>query len=152
MNKAFITEMIENYLNGSDNYLVDVRLEAGDRIVVEIDNDVAVSIDDCMALSRYVESQLNRDAEDYELEVGSAGLSQPFKLVRQYRKAVGKAVEVRLKNGQKHAGVLKAADEQAIVLTVKKPLEGAKRKTMAEEDLSFRYDDDIKYTKYIIKL
>jgi ribosome maturation factor RimP len=153
MDKAFVAERVENYLKGTDKFPIDVRLEAGDRIVVEIDGDRPVSIDDCIELSRYLESQLNRDAEDYELEVGSVGISQPFRVARQYRNAVGKEVEVLLKGGKKYSGVLKATDEQAMVLTVKKQVkpEGAKRKTTVEEDLTFDFNT-IKYTKNIIKL
>ncbi|MDR2683224.1 MAG: ribosome assembly cofactor RimP [Dysgonamonadaceae bacterium] len=153
MDKALIAEIAGNYLKDSDKYLVDVKLEPGDRIVVEIDGDTPVSIDDCIALTKHIESVCDRDVEDYELEVGSAGISQPFKILRQYQKAVGREVEILLKTGKKQAGILKATDENAIVLTVQKQVkpEGAKRKTTVEEDLSFGYNE-IKYTKYIIKL
>jgi ribosome maturation factor RimP len=153
MDKLFVAEITENYLKNSDKYLVDVRLEPGDRIVVEIGGDTPVSIDDCIALTKYIESQLNRDTEDYELEVGSTGISQPFKVLRQYQNAVGKEVETLLKTGKKYSGILKTTDENGIVLTIQKQVkpEGAKRKITIEEDLTFDYND-IKYTKYIIKL
>ncbi|GHV56034.1 ribosome maturation factor RimP [Bacteroidia bacterium] len=153
MDKAFIAEMVENYLKNSDKYLVEVKLEPGDRIVIEMDGDTPVSIDDCIALTKYIESQLNREVEDYELEVGSAGISQPFKVLRQYRNAVEKEVEMLLKTGKKYSGILKAADENAVVLTIQKQIkpEGAKRKTTVEEELTFGYNE-IKYTKYVIKL
>ncbi|MDR0542194.1 MAG: ribosome assembly cofactor RimP [Dysgonamonadaceae bacterium] len=153
MDKAFIAEITGNYLKDSDKYLVEVKLEPGDRIVVEMDGDTPVSIDDCIALTRYIESQLNREVEDYELEVGSAGISQPFKVLRQYRNAVKKEVEMLLKTGKKYSGILKAADENAVVLTIQKRIkpEGAKRKTTVEEELTFAYNE-IKYTKYVIKL
>ncbi|MDR1526227.1 MAG: ribosome assembly cofactor RimP [Dysgonamonadaceae bacterium] len=153
MDKVIVAEIVESYLKNSDTYLVDVKLEPGDRIVVEIDGDTPVSIDDCIALTKHIESVFNRDVEDYELEVGSAGISKPFKVLRQYQNAVGREVETLLKTGKKHAGMLKAMDENAIVLTVQKQIkpEGSKRKTTIEEDLSFAYND-IKYTKYIIKL
>jgi ribosome maturation factor RimP len=153
MNEAHITELVEGYLKGSDRYPTDVRLEPGERIVVEIDGDTPVSIDDCTALSEYIESQLDRDVEDYELEVGSAGISAPFKTLRQYRNAVGKAVEILQKNGEKCSGALKSADEKGVVLAVQKQVkpEGAKRKVTIEEDVFFCFNE-IKYTKYIIKL
>ena len=153
MDKTLVAEIVENYLKNSDKYLIDVKLEPGDRVVVEIDGDTPVSIDDCIALTRHIESQFDRDAEDFELEVGSAGISQPFKVLRQYRNAVGREVETLLKTGKKYSGILKAANENAIVLTVTKQIkpEGAKRKTTVEEDLSFDYNE-IKYTKNIIRL
>ena len=152
MDKTLVAEIVENYLKNSDKYLVDVKLEVGDRIVVEIDGDTPVSIDDCIALTRHIESQFDREVEDFELEVGSSGISQPFKLLRQYQNAAGREVETLLKNGIKHSGVLKAANENGIVLTVQKQIkpEGAKRKTTVEEDLTFDYSE-IKYTKYIIR-
>jgi len=153
MDKVRIIEIVENYLKNSDKYLVSVKLEPNDRVVVEIDGDTPVSIDDCIALTKHIESGFDRDLEDFELEVGSAGISQPFKVNRQYRNAVGEEVEILLKTGKKHSGVLKKADENAVVLTVTKQVkpEGVKRKTTIEEDLVCDYND-IKYTKYIIRL
>jgi len=153
MDKVLIAEIVENYLKNSDKYLVSVKLEPGDRIVVEIDGDTPVSIGDCIALTKHIESQFDRDSEDFELEVGSAGISGPFKVLRQYRNAVGKEIEILLKTGKKHSGILREANENAVVLTVIKQVkpEGAKRKTTVEEDLGFDYND-IKYTKYIIRL
>ncbi|MDR2805953.1 MAG: ribosome assembly cofactor RimP [Dysgonamonadaceae bacterium] len=153
MDKVFVAEITENYLKNSDKYLVDVRLEPGDRVVIEIAGDTPVSIDDCIALTKYIESQLDSDAENYELEVGSIGISQPFKMLRQYRNAMGKEVETLLKTGKKYSGILKTADENGIVLTIQKQIkpEGAKRKMTVEENLTLDYND-IKYTKYIIKL
>jgi ribosome maturation factor RimP len=152
MNKAFVAEIVEKYLKDSDRFLVDVQWKPGDRLVVEIDGDTPVSIDDCMGLTREIERSLDREVEDYELEVGSAGISSPFRMLRQYRNAVGREVETLLKTGKKYAGVLKAANEEAMVLTVAREVkpEGAKRKTRVEEDLTFGWDE-IKYTKYIIK-
>lgn len=153
MDKALVAEIVENYLKGSDRYLVEVKLEPGDRIVVEIDDDQAVTLDDCIALSKHIESRLDREVEDYELEVGSAGISQPFKVLRQYRKAIGKEVETLLKNGKKQTGILKEANENQIVLTVKKTVkpEGAKRKITVEEEMTLK-NNEVKYTKYVIKL
>jgi ribosome maturation factor RimP len=148
-----VEEIIEQYLSNTNLYLVDAAIEAGNRIVVEIDSDTAVSIDDCVALTKHIESQLDRDIEDYELEVGSAGITSPFKLLRQYQKNIGNEVEVLLKSGKKMTGVLKEANEANFVLTVsrqEKP-EGAKRKITVEEDLTTNYND-VKYTKCVIKL
>jgi ribosome maturation factor RimP len=119
---------------------------------VEIDSDTSVSIDDCVALSRHIESFLDRDVEDYELEVGSAGISQAFRVLRQYKKAIGQEVEVLLKTGKKQTGILKAADEEQITLTIEKQVkpEGAKRKMTVPEDWTATYSE-IKYTKNKIK-
>ncbi len=152
MEKEKIVKLIEEKLSDSDNYLVDVLIKPGNLIVVEIDNDKAVSIDDCVELSRYIESKVDRDVEDYELEVGSAGITSPFKVFRQYQKNVGKEVEVLLRTGVKLTGVLKSADENGIIITVEKQIkpEGAKRKVKVEEDQSYTYEE-IKQTKYLIR-
>ena len=150
--KNVVSKLVEEKLASSDNYLVDVIIKPGNLIIVEIDNDEAVSIDDCVELSRYLEEHLDRDVEDYELEVGSAGITSPFKILRQYRKNIGNEVEMLLGSGTKLTGMLKDAREEGVVITVQKQVkaEGAKRKTTVEEDQSYTFDE-IKYTKYLIR-
>lgn len=150
--KKVVSQLIEEKLASSSNYLVDVVIKPGNLIVVEIDNDEAVSIDDCAELSRYLEEHQDRDVEDYELEVGSAGITSPFKVLRQYVKNIGNEVEMLLKNGSKLTGVLKSADENGVVVSVEKKVkpEGAKRKVTVVEDESYTFDE-IKYTKYLIR-
>jgi ribosome maturation factor RimP len=152
IDKNIISQLVNEKLASSDNYLVDVVIKPGNLIVVEIDNDEGVCIDDCAELSRYVESHLDREVEDFELEVGSAGITSPFKVLRQYIKNIGNEVEMLLKNGTKLSGVLKAADENGVIVTVEKQVkpEGAKRKITIEEDLSYTFEE-IKYTKYLIR-
>ncbi|HUI32202.1 MAG: ribosome assembly cofactor RimP [Dysgonamonadaceae bacterium] len=152
IDKEFLVIHTKEFLLGSDNYLVDVTVNPGNVISIEIDNDNGVNIDDCVQLSRYLESKLNRDEEDFELTVGSVGLTEPFKSLRQYQKYIDKEVEVLTKKGQKLSGVLKSAsnDEFVVALSKKVKLEGAKRKTVVSEDLHFNYDE-IKYTKYLIR-
>ena len=152
IDKRVIKQLVEEKLASSSNYLVSVEVQPGNIIVVEIDNDDAVSIDDCVELSRYIEEHLDRDAEDFELEVGSAGITSPFKVLRQYKKNIGNEVEVLTKNGVKLTGLLKSADEEGFVVTVTKQVkpEGAKRKVTIEEDLPYTYNE-IKYTKYLIR-
>ena len=152
IDKNIISQLVNEKLASSDHYLVDVMIKPGNLIVIEIDNDEGVCIDDCAELSRYVESHLDREVEDYELEVGSAGITSPFKVLRQYIKNIGNEVEMLLKSGVKLSGVLKAADEKGVVVTVEKQVkpEGAKRKVTVEEDLSYTFEE-IKYTKYLIR-
>jgi ribosome maturation factor RimP len=150
--KEKISRLVEEQLSTSANYLVDVSVKPGNLIVVEIDSDEAVSIDDCAALSRYIEANLDREAEDYELEVGSAGLTSPLKVLRQYIKYTGKEVELLTKSGLKQTGILKAADEKGFVISVERLVkpEGAKRKQKLQEEQAYTYDE-IKYVKYILR-
>ncbi|MDR1091425.1 MAG: ribosome assembly cofactor RimP [Prevotella sp.] len=150
--KELVKEIVEKYLEGTSIFLVDVFVRPGNLIVVEVDSDASVGIDDCVGLSRNIESHLNRDEEDFELEVGSAGVTSPFKIPRQYKKNIGNEVEILTKKGQKLSGILKSSDDNAFVVTVSKMIkpEGAKKKVAVEEDLTFGYED-VKYTKYIIR-
>ena len=149
--KKTVCQIVEEWLEGKDYFLVEVTVSPDDKIVVEIDHAEGVWIEDCVELSRFIESKLNREEEDYELEIGSAGIGQPFKVVQQYYNHIGSEVEVLTKSGKKLAGVLKEADEEKFVVTVQKKvkLDGAKRPKLMEEDETFRYDE-IKYTKYLI--
>lgn len=151
IDKNVVTRIVEEWLEGKDYFLVDVTVTPDDKIVVEIDHAEGVWIDDCVDLSRYIESKLNREEEDYELEVGSAGIGQPFKVLQQYIIHIGKEVEVLSKDGKKWTGVLTDANEENFTITVQvkvKP-EGAKRPKLVEQNVTFVYDE-IKYTKYLI--
>ena len=149
--KRTVCQIVEEWLEDKDYFLVEVTVSPDDKIVVEIDHAEGVWIEDCVELSRFIESKLNREEEDYELEVGSAGIGQPFKVLQQYYNHVGSDVEVLTKDGRKLTGVLKDADEEKFVVAVQKKVkvEGAKRPKLMEEDETFRYDE-IKYTKYLI--
>ena len=149
--KNVVTRIVSEWLEDKDYFLVDVTISPDDKIVVEIDHADGVWIDDCVELSRYIESKLDREEEDYELEVGSAGIGQPFKVLQQYVIHKGCDVEVLAKDGKKYRGVLTDVDENQFTLTVetKMKIEGEKRPNMVEQLLTFTYDE-IKYTKYLI--
>lgn len=151
IDKHVVQNIVDEWLQGKDYFLVDVSVSPDDKIVVEIDHAEGVWIEDCVELSRFIESKLNREEEDFELEVGSAGIGQPFKVLQQYINHVGQEVEVLTKEGEKLEGVLKEADENHFTVTVKKKVkvEGSKRPQWVEEDRTFAYED-IKYTKYLI--
>lgn len=147
-----IIQYVEDYLAETDYYLVDVRVTPDNRITVEIDCFEGVSIDFCSELSRAIELKLDRDTEDYELEVSSAGLTQPFKVTQQYEKNIGNEVEVMTKDGRKFVGVLKNFNKDAITLEIEKQVkpEGVKRKIIVKEDTQILFNN-IKTTKYIIR-
>lgn len=151
INKNTVKTFVDEWLQDKEYFLVDVEVTPDDRIVVEIDHKDGVWIEDCAALSRFIEERLNRDEEDYELEVGSAGLGQPFKVVQQYENCIGEEVEVLKKDGKKIAGILKCVDAPAFVVTIKekKKVEGQKRPQLVETDVEFSMDD-IKYCKYVL--
>lgn len=151
ISKDTVRSIVEEWLEGKEYFLVDIEISPDDRIVVEIDHADGVWIEDCVALSRYIEDHLSRDEEDYELEVGSAGLGQPFKVPQQYHCFVGKDVEVLDADGKKYKGVLKSVDGGDFTVTVeeKQKVEGKKRPQLVSVDRTFQMDT-VKYTKYLI--
>lgn len=151
INKDTVRSIVEEWLDGKEYFLVDIEISPDDRIVVEIDHADGVWIEDCVELSRFIEDHLSRDEEDYELEVGSAGLGQPFKVAQQYHCFVGKDVEVFDADGKKYKGVLKAVEGNDFTVTVqeKQKVEGKKRPQLVETDYTFQMDK-VKYTKYLI--
>ena len=151
ISKDTVRSIVEEWLDGKEYFLVDIEISPDDRIVVEIDHADGVWIEDCVALSRYIEDHLSRDEEDYELEVGSAGLGQPFKVPQQYHCFVGKDVEVLDADGKKYKGVLKSVDGGDFTVTVeeKQKVEGKKRPHLVSVDRTFQMDT-VKYTKYLI--
>ena len=151
IDKNVVRDLVEEWLKGKEYFLVDVEISPDDRIVVEIDHADGVWIEDCVELSRYIEDRLDRDEEDYELEVGSAGLGQPFKVPQQYVNFIGKNVEVIDNEGKKVKGVLKSVDGNDFTVTVSEKVrqEGKKRPVMTDVDHTYQMDN-VKYTKYLI--
>lgn len=149
--KSKVIEIVNQWLEGKEYFLVDVIVTNDDRIVVEIDHADGVWIEDCVELSRFIEANLNRDEEDYELEVGSAGIGQPFKVLQQYVNHIGKEVEVLACDGKKYRGVLARAEAEdfAVTVQVKEKPEGAKRPVLVDKEYAWKYNE-VKYTKYLI--
>lgn len=151
IDKNVVKKIVDEWLEDKDYFLVDIMVSPDDKIVVEIDHADGVWIEDCVALSRYVEEHLSRDEEDYELEVGSAGLGQPFKVPQQYVNFVGQEVEVLDEDGKKYKGILKSVDGNDFVVTVREKVkvEGKKRPVLSDVDHTFQMNK-VKYTKYLL--
>lgn len=147
-----IRELAEQALEETDCFLVDVHVTPMNKIIVLIDREGSVAINQCVSVSRFIEKSLDREAEDFELEVSSAGLDQPFKVLRQYEKNIGKEVDVKLIDGKKISGKLLSADDNGIILlqVSKERIEGRKAKQTVEKNISLTYPE-IKETKIVIK-
>lgn len=119
INKQEIIDLVDQYLleSESESFLIDVTVSRDNVVVVTLDNDDAIDIEECTALSQYINDRMDRDKEDFELEVGSAGLTSPLKTLRQYAKFEGEEMEVLLRDGRKLKGTLGAADEEGFDLT-----------------------------------
>ena len=151
IDKNVVKTIVDEWLQSNDYFLVDIMFTPDGRIVIEIDHADGVWIEDCAELSRMLQERLGDELGEYELEVGSAGIGQPFKVRQQYVNHVGKEVEVLTADGKKIQGVLKAVDGDDFVLTVKEKqkVEGKKRPVMADVDHTYNMDT-VKYTKYLL--
>ena len=135
MNVSEIIDAIGSEIAAHDCYLVDVSVSKDNDIVVTIEAEEGrIELDTCVAVSRFFETKFDREQEDYSLTVTSAGLDQPFKVLKQFQKAVGSKVEVMLKGGKKMIATLTAADQDSITLsyTAKEAVEGKKKKELVE--------------------
>ena len=133
--KIKVLEVVKEALEGTDKYLVNLKITPDSRIFVYIDGDNGITIDDCIELSRTIEGKLDRDEEDYELNVSSAGADSPLKLPRQYQRHIGRELLVDTLDGEHAEGVLKEADEQGFVIRTR----GTKKS--APEEQTFAYTD-----------
>ena len=151
INKEIIQTLTEEWLQGNEYFLVDVNFAADDRIVIEIDHADGVWIEDCAELSRFLQERLGEELGEYELEVGSAGLGQPFKVAQQYINHIGDTLEVLQADGKKVQGVLKAVDAPSFTITVqeKQKQEGKKRPVLVDVDKTYLMDE-VKYAKYLL--
>lgn len=116
IDKNQIIELADQFLGGTKLFITEIRIKPVNRIVVMIDGDEGVRIDDCVALSRFIESKFDREADDFELTVTSAGIGEPLKFTRQYIKNIGRTIQVELTEDQVIEGQLITADEETITL------------------------------------
>jgi len=116
ISEQLIKDLTTQHLAGSDRFAVSVAVRSDNRIRIFIDSDTHVLIEHCIELSKFIESQLDREIEDFELNVSSSGLDQPYKLSRQYIKNIGREVAVLQKDNTKIEGTLLAADENGFTL------------------------------------
>lgn len=146
-----IKKLADEKLTEGDNFLVDISVKPGNKITVLLDNDKGVSIADCVAMSRHIEFNLDREKDDFELNVMSPGLTEPFKILRQYQKNLGKYVDVVTKENKKLSGKLVKATEEGIVLESKSKerVEGKKTKQEIINNISLTFNQ-IKETKVVI--
>ncbi len=146
-----IRTCIEEELRRNVLFLVDVKIDSANRIKVYVDSMKGITIDECAALSRIIENELNRDEEDFDLEVSSPGLDRPLVLPVQYMKNTGREIEVLTTGGQIIKGSLQYADEEKIEIETrtKIKIQGRKKKETIVKRFSFTFNE-IKMAKVII--
>ena len=151
IDKQQLTQTVEQAIEGTSIFIVDIKINPGNAIVVEIDSPESIDIDTCAKITRQIEATFDRDVEDYELEVGSAGLTAPFKVKGQYLKNIGNEVEVLTSDGRKLQGVLTAVSDNDFTIKVAKKVKepGAKRPTLVMEPTTIEMSST-KSVKYLI--
>ena len=143
MNASIIIDAINDEIVARGFFIVEIFVTKDNDVTLTVESETAtVELDDCVSLSRFFETKFDREVEDYSLTVSSAGLDQPFKVQKQFEKAVGSKVEVSLKGGKKMVATLVAADQESITLkySVKEAVGGKKKKELVEHEDRFTMD------------
>jgi ribosome maturation factor RimP len=129
-----------------DMFIVGVSVGSGNTIAVSVDSDAGISIDKCVEINRYIEQNLDRQAEDFSLEVSSPGLTQPLRVLRQYYKNIGRKIEVLTRNGEKIEGILKSVDSEdfELELTTTEKVNGKRTQIARLVKYSFEQIETVK--------
>jgi ribosome maturation factor RimP len=149
--KETVASFIAPLLEDSDLFIVDIQINPGNAIEVLVDRDSGLTIDDCKKVSRAIEGSLDREVEDFSLEVSSPGVGKPLLVKRQYFKNVGRNVAIKTLDGQKIEGQLTVANEENIQVDFreKELIPGKKSKQWVEKQVVLTYAE-IKETKITI--
>jgi ribosome maturation factor RimP len=145
IDKEKIAKLAVEYLEGSDKFLCEVQIKQGNIITISIDGDSFVSIDDCIHLSKTIESKLDRDAEDFELRVSSFGADKPLIFKRQYHKNVGRQLNITINEDKKITGILKSVENDTLVI------ETTPKKNTESVVLQMIPFDEIKEARVVLK-
>lgn len=138
IDKENVRKLVDEFLEGSSLFVVEIKVTPQNRIMVYIDGDQGVTIEDCSKLSRQIEKELDRDREDFELEVSSVGVGHPLQMVRQYHNNIGRRLAVITNDEQIIKGKLTEVTEQGVVIEKDKPAKGKKKKKDPETDIHNR--------------
>lgn len=144
IDKQEVAVLVEKAIENTDAYVVELSVSADNDIVVELDSPTGVDLDFCAEVSRHINEALDRDKEDYSLEVGTASLSAPFKVRQQYEKHVGDNVDILTRDGRKLTGLLTAVGDDGdftVEITRKVKEAGEKRPKLVAVPETFKVAD-----------
>ena len=152
--EEFIRTLAEQQIAGTDKFIVNVKVKQGNHILIFLDADSSISISDCAKMSKFIESNLNRDEEDFDIEVSSAGLDFPLAFKRQYKKNIGKEVKVVLKDGTVKNGFISSVTDEGFEITEKniEKKNNKKIKVEIEKTLLYFVFDHVKETRLVISI
>ncbi len=151
IDKDKIAEVIDSYIDSHSLFLVSVEISRDNDIEVTVDSEGRVDLSHCIEINNIIVEKFDRENEDYSLTVTSAGLDQPFKVLRQYLKYIGKEVEIVLKSGGKMKAILEKADIECIEISAEKSVkvEGKKKREKILERTILKLTD-VKSTRPVI--
>jgi len=146
--KNKIEEIVREFTKGTELFLVSVKVSSANRITVLADRKGGITIDECVSIHRHIENSLNRDEEDFELQVSSPGLDMPFSVIEQYYKNEGKKVELTDNDGTRYTGTLKNVTAGGFELEAEVKVKG---KSKEIKEISFNFDQ-VKSTRVILTI
>ncbi len=146
--KGKIEKLVQEYISGTGLFLVAVKVNSSNRITVLFDSKEGITIDECVNLHRFIEKNLDRETEDFELQVSSPGLDMPFLVLEQYYKNEGRKVSVVTHDGMKYTGVMKNVTTGGFDLETVSKTRG-KAKEIREIPFNF---DQIKSVKTVLEI
>jgi ribosome maturation factor RimP len=144
--KGRIENLVREHISGTDLFLVAVKVSSAGKITVLADKNGGITIDECVSISRFIESKLNRDEEDYELMVSSPGIDMPFVVTEQYIKNIGRKVEVTDTDGKKITGILVNVNKGGFEIEAEIKVKG---KGKEKKEISFNFDQ-VKSTREVL--
>ncbi len=148
IDKKHIEKLVNEFISGTGIFIVSVKVNSGNRITILADTKKDITIDECVSLHRFLENNLDREAEDYEMQVSSPGLDMPFLVIEQYYKNEGKKIEVTDNGGEKFCGILKNVNSGGFELETEVKVKG---KGKESREISFNFDD-IKSAKAVLTI
>jgi ribosome maturation factor RimP len=148
IDKSFIEELVRNFTNGKEMFLVGTKVSSTNKITVLVDTKNGVTIDECAELHRHIDENLDRETEDFELQVSSPGLDSSFMVIEQYYKNEGRKVEVVDEDGQNHSGILKNVTQGGFDLDTEVKIKGKGKEI---KQISFNFEQ-VKTTKIVLEI
>jgi ribosome maturation factor RimP len=144
-----IEQLIAEYLHDTDKFLVDLRISPANKIEVFIDGMNGVSVKDCVGLSRKIEGSLDREEEDFALDVSSPGADEPFKVAQQYEKNKGRKVNIVDDKGTEYTGVLCGVENNEVIIETTSKQKVENKKVVVTEKINLDLDK-VKQTRVIL--
>jgi ribosome maturation factor RimP len=151
IDRKLVLTLIEEFIKDKDIFIVDIKVDTKNRIIVTLDSDTNLTIANCTEVAKFIENKIDREIEDYDLEVSSAGATSPMKLNRQYVKNIGRIIEVLAFDGEKIVGQLVSVNEEQIELQKEEKIKNKEtgKKEIVKKNISFSFDQ-IKSARVII--